>query len=39
MNLIECDACECSFKDSFMWWSGHFWLCFDCAIKFEERDF
>lgn len=36
LNLIECDACDVSFQDGFMWWSGHFWYCFECAVLIEE---
>jgi hypothetical protein len=37
MNLIECDCCEVSFQDGFMWWSGRFWYCFECATRLEEE--
>ncbi len=37
MNIIECDGCNNSFQDSFMWWSGHFWFCQDC-ISYQEEE-
>jgi hypothetical protein len=42
MKIIECEECNVSFQDSFMWWSGYFWFCFPCASTYcdeqEEED-
>ena len=38
MKIIECDGCQISFEDSFMWWNGYFWYCFECAIPYLEEE-
>jgi len=38
MSVMECDECGHAFNDSFMWWSGLLWLCFECAIPHLEYD-
>lgn len=37
MKIIECDECNVSFQDSFMWWSGYFWFCFECASIYLDE--
>lgn len=36
MSVMDCDECGHAFNDSFMYWTGLLWLCFDCAIPFVE---
>lgn len=35
-NMIECECCEKTYGDGFMWWSGRFWYCFNCASRYYE---
>ena len=38
-NTIECECCESVYGDGFMWWSGRFWYCFECAsIDYETGE-
>jgi hypothetical protein len=38
-NLIMCESCDCEYSDGFMWWSGRFWYCFECAnIDYETGE-
>lgn len=38
MSVMECDECGHAFNDSFMYWTGLLWLCFDCAIPHLEYE-
>ena len=39
LNLIMCESCESEYSDGFMWWSGRFWYCFECAsIDYETGE-
>lgn len=38
MSVMDCDECGHAFNDSFMYWTGLLWVCFDCAIPILEYE-